>query len=273
MLATLNQKVRRTIDHLLTPIRPEQLRSALQRVTGGRADVLLVHSSLSRCGRFTAGPRDVLQGFGEFCNTLAMPTHTYCYPEAAGGPGPLFDPATTRSQNGMLSEMFRTEPGCIRSVNATHSLAASGTGAETLTSGHYLLGTPCGAGTPYSRLVESQASVLLFGVTFHAYTLYHTAEDASGSDYAYEKETQDSLRVVDERGQRRDCWARRQTRNPRRFAECGFLLERAGLVQRTELGRGVLLFVSDCAKVHDFLVERLRKTPDFLYLSCIEPLA
>jgi hypothetical protein len=34
------------------------------------------------------------------------------------------------------------------------------------------------------------------------------------------------------------------------------------------LGRGHLLFVPDSAKVHDFLVERLRRIPDFLISSC-----
>jgi aminoglycoside 3-N-acetyltransferase len=273
MLASLQRKAKRKLDHWLTPIGPDQLRAALDRVTGGGADILLVHSSLSACGRFTAGPSDVLQGFRERCGVLCLPTHTYCYPEQAGEPGPLFDPTTTPSQNGKLTEIFRKQPDCVRSMSATHSLAASGVGAKTLTSGHHLNDTPCGAGTPYDRLLQRPASVLLFGVTFHSYTLYHTAEDASGSDYAYEKETEDRLRVIDECGKAREYRARRQTRDPRRFAECGVLLEKAGLVRRAELGRGVLLFVRDCAKVHDFLIERLRKVPDFLYRSCTVPLA
>jgi aminoglycoside N3'-acetyltransferase len=116
--------------------------------------------------------------------------------------------------------------------------------------------------------VQRQASVLMFGVTFHSYTLYHTAEDASGSEYAYELGTIDRLRVVDEGGQQIECLSRRQTRNPRRFAEVGNLLGRAGLVRWAHLKRGTLLFVPDCSKVHDFLVERLRITPDFLYQTC-----
>ena len=79
--------------------------------------------------------------------------------------------------------------------------------------------------------------------------------------------------MIDEAGQVCECLSRRQTRDPRRFAECGDLLERAGLVRRVPLGRGALLFVPDCAKAHDFLVERLRKTPDFLFLNCAAPLA
>jgi len=113
---------------------------------------------------------------------------------------------------------------------------------------------------------------LLFGVTFHSYTLFHTAEDASGSEFAYEHGTLDRLRVVDERGEQRECWSRRQSRRPRRFAEAGHLLERAGLARRTTLGRGDLLFVPDSSRAHDFLVERLEKIPDFLYQSCARSL-
>jgi aminoglycoside N3'-acetyltransferase len=112
----------------------------------------------------------------------------------------------------------------------------------------------------------------MFGVDFHSYTLFHTAEDASGSEFAYENGTLDRLRVVNEKGEEQDCWSHRQSRAPRRFAETGDLLERAGLVRRVKLGRGTLLFVPDCSKVHDFLVERLRRIPDFLYQSCTSAL-
>ncbi|MEO8114125.1 MAG: hypothetical protein ABI655_07095, partial [Phenylobacterium sp.] len=86
-------------------------------------------------------------------------------------------------------------------------------------------------------------------------------------------ETADRLRVVDEAGVVQERVSRRQTRDPRRFAECGDLMERAGLVRRVQLAAGHLLFVPDCAKAHDFLVERLRRTPDFLFQACATPLA
>jgi aminoglycoside 3-N-acetyltransferase len=196
------------------------MRKALSRLIGSR-EILLVHSSLSTCGRFTAGPDDVLAGLSEFCDTLILPTHTYCYPTSPKEPGVLFDRETTPSKTGLLTEMFRKQAGSTRSIHATHSLAARGELAEQICTNHYRHDSPCGAGTPYSRLVERRASVLLFGVTFHSYTLFHTAEDASGSAFAYEQGTLDRLRVVDEQGQPCDCWSRRQTRTPRRFAEAG----------------------------------------------------
>lgn len=265
------RKAKRFLHRLRTPIGPDEMRSALGRLIVS-TEILFVHSSLSNCGRFTAGPYDVLTGLSEFCDTLLLPTHTYCYPASPDDPGMLFDRETTPSKTGLLTEIFRTQPGSTRSIHATHSLAASGALAEQICSDHHRHDSPCGVGTPYSRLVEWQASVLLFGVTFHSYTLYHTAEDASGSGFAYEQGTLDRLRVVDEQGQPCDCWSRRQTRTPRRFAEAGVMLERAGLVRRIGLGSSYLLFVPDCSRVHDFLVERLRKCGDFLYQSCATPL-
>lgn len=270
--ANLKRKTLRVVHRLLTPVRQDELRSALQQVTDGRTEILMVHSSLSTCGRFLAGPRGVLSVFNEFCDTLCLPTHSYCYPSSPGEAGPSFNAATTPSQNGLLTEIFRTQSGVLRSIHATHSLAASGVRAEEICSNHYRCDSPCGASTPYSRLVQMRASVLLFGVTFHCYTLFHTAEDASGSAFAYENGTLDRLRVIDEAGEQQDCWSRRQSRAPRRFAETGGLLESAGLVRRVKLGRGALLYVPDCSKVHAFLVERLRKTPNFLYQSCTRSL-
>jgi aminoglycoside N3'-acetyltransferase len=269
--ADFRRKAKRILHRWRTPIGRDEMRRALSLVIGS-SEILFVHSSLSNCGRFTAGPGDVLAGLSEFCDTLILPTHTYCYPISLEQPGVLFDRDTTPSKTGLLTEMFRKQPGSTRSIHATHSLAARGTLAEQICNVHYQRDSPCGAATPYSRLVEQRASVLLFGVTFHSYTLFHTAEDASGSAFAYEDGTLDLLRVVDEQGQPRECRSRRQTRTPRRFAEAGLMLEQAGLVRRIGLGRGHLLFVPDCSRVHDFLVERLRKCGDFLYQSCATPL-
>ena len=197
-LNSLQRKAKRFLHRLRTPIRPEEMRSTLDRLIG-KSEILFVHCSLSSCGRFTAGPSDVLRGLGEFCDTLLFPTHTYCYPTSPSEAGCLFDRETTPSKTGLLTEMFRKQPGATRSIHATHSLAASGALAQQICGDHHRHDTPCGAETPYSRLVMLRASVLLFGVTFHPYTLFHTAEDASGSDFAYERETLDRLRVVDRR--------------------------------------------------------------------------
>jgi aminoglycoside 3-N-acetyltransferase len=271
MLSELRHRAAREMRRLRFPISPEQTRRALGNLLGGGVELLFVHSSLSNLGRFVRGPADIVAALREVSGTLGLPTHSYSYPEILGEAAPVFDRETTPSQNGLLTEVFRRGPGVVRSIHSTHSLAAHGPLADVLVAGHYLNDTPCGAGTPYARMIERRASVLMFGVNFHSYTFFHTAEDAAGSAFAYEPYTRDRLRVVNDNGQVEERLSRRQTRNPRRFAEAGDLMERAGLVRRVQLGAGSLLFVPDCAKAHDFLVERLRRTPDFLYRTCETP--
>jgi aminoglycoside 3-N-acetyltransferase len=264
--------IRRFKGRVLARITPDKLDSALREIHMDPSGVLLVHSSFGECGYFTGGPGSVLETLSKHCGTLCLPTHTYCYPEDTNSTAPLFDFRTSPSKNGILTETFRGRSGVIRSIHSTHSLAASGPLAGEICKEHYKCDTPCGPGTPYATLVALRASVLLFGINFHSYTLFHTAEDASGSEYAYQPGTLDQLRFVDERGKQRDSFSRRQSRTPRRFAEAGDLLESVGLVRRVELGQGALLFVPDCSKVHDFLVERLRVTPDYLNHNCTKGL-
>ena len=268
MFANLSRKLSR----FTSAISPDTLRRALDAATVGRTDILLVHSAVSGCGYFSGGMDDVMSALRGVTHTLCLPTHTYCYPTAVGQPGPVFDYRTTPSKNGILTETFRKQSGVLRSINATHSLGAAGPFAATLIADHELLDAPCGQGSPWGRLVERNGSVLLFGVSFRAYTPYHTAEDAAASLFAYEPGTIDRLRYVGTDGQVHERRSRRQSWTPRRFQQAGDLLESAGLVRRVALGRGHLLFVKDSAKVHDFLVERLRKVPDFLYHDCKAPL-
>jgi aminoglycoside 3-N-acetyltransferase len=258
----------RKIRRFASPIGPKELRATLDRLIGELPEALLVHSSLSGCGWFTAGPDDVLDALVDHCGTLALVTHTYCYPMTPGEVGPLFDPMVTASQNGILTEMFRKRPGAVRSIHATHSLAARGPLAREIVADHYLQDSPCGAGTPYSRLVHRRCSALMFGVSFHYYTFFHTAEFESGSAFAYQHNVQDRLRVIDETGVERECPSRRQNWAPNRFERAGELLEHHGLVRRAKLGRHFLSFVPDCQKVHEFMIGRLREMPDFLRQSC-----
>jgi hypothetical protein len=51
---------------------------------------------------------------------------------------------------------------------------------------------------------------------------------------------------------------------PRRFAEMDVELERVGLLRRTRLGWGTLLYLPSAAAVHEYIVERLQGDPFYL---------
>lgn len=272
MLRQKLNRICRRCSRFLHPISAQKLSATLNQLIPKPVNVLFIHSSLSSCGRFLAGPSGVIDALSSRTKTLGFPTHSYSYPEP-GQQAPLFDWKATPSRNGILTESFRQRPGVVRSIHSTHSLAFHGPQSTALCNSHYRCETPCGSRTPYERMVLNAASVLLIGVTFHAYTLFHTAEDSAGSDFAYESATVDHLRVVDEHGNIQTCTSKRQSRVPRRFSQVGEHLVRLGLVRKVPLGRNYLYFVPNCEDVHHYLVEKLRVTPDYLYLSCTKSLA
>lgn len=263
---TLDAMIR--LSRFATRIAPELLRRSLDEILPHKIPLLFVHASLSSCGQFLGGGDDVIDALNERADMLGFPTHTYCYPPTPLDEGPLFDRTITPSQNGLITEMFRRRPTVIRSNHATHSVAFQGKQANEICINHYECNTPCGNGTPYASMLTMKASVLLFGVTFHSYTLFHTAEDDAESEVAYEPRVVDRLRVIDEHARIRTTHSKRQSRTPRRFQEAGEHLIRLGLAKRVGLGKSYLLFVPDSAQVNDYLVSKLRKTPDFLHATC-----
>ena len=187
---------------------------------------------------------DVLDAFQELGTTLVLPTHSYCYPEMPESVAPLFDNRNTPSVVGLLTERFRQREGVVRSIHSTHSLAASGPMAEAICKGHYHSETPCSTKTSYGRVLDENAAVLLFGVSFLYYTLFHTAEDAAKSEYAYHPTIRDRLRFIMENGMEGERISRRQSRQPFRFTEAGETLIECGLAKRVQFGESQLTLVA-----------------------------
>jgi aminoglycoside 3-N-acetyltransferase len=252
----------RPVTLALHPLSPVALHAALAGLGKPRNSVVMVHSSLSDCGYVQGGADAVIDALRMWCagSTLVMPTHTYCYP-GSDGSVVAFDPASTSSVVGAITDAFWRRPGVVRSLHPTHSLAADGPMAAALIAGHEQCNTPCGSGTPYHRLVQWDAAVLMFGVTFDCYTLFHTAEDAADVPYMYESKPY-LLTVREPTGTVRDFPLRRQDMKvPRRFVEMDTWLENRGLSQRQRCGRGELLWVPHAAAVHATLCEALQSDP------------
>jgi aminoglycoside 3-N-acetyltransferase len=263
-LDTGSRSVRRRLARRLCHLTESEVRGSLQQLIGGRRPCLLMHSSLSSCGTIRGGEGAVLAAVGDFCDLLCLPTHTYCYPAHPAQPGPPYDPRVTPSKVGRLTEYFRGLPGVVRSVHPTHSLAARGPGAAELCGGHERCATPCGRGTPYERLVERDAAVLMFGAAMDAYTLFHTAEDAADCPYLYEPEPYD-LRALDHRGvEHRVPMYRQNMRVKRRFAVMEGVLAAEGLLRVQRQGLGKLLFIPSARAVHAFLLHKMARDPYYL---------
>jgi aminoglycoside 3-N-acetyltransferase len=238
-----------------------------------KADLLLVHSSLSACGTIDGGPATVVKALRSWISNdaaLAMPTHTWSYPDP-GGTAPVYDFASTPSVVGTITNFYWRQPGVLRSLHPSHSLASSGSGAEELCQGHELCDTPCGEGTPYERIVHSQSSVLMFAATMDSYTLFHTAEAAAGVPYLY-MPAQFSLRYKDREGAVKTVSMWRQDMSiSRRFAATTGWLEEEGLLLRRKLGLGMLLFIPDARRLHERVVKQLKSDPLFLVSEASRP--
>lgn len=238
--------------------------AVLERLDAHPPAVVMVHSSLSACGWIAGGPATVIEALRAWVGdgTLCMPTHTYCYPKS-DAPAAVFDPASTPSVVGAITDRFWRSDGVYRSLHPTHSLAAAGPYASALIAGHEHCDTPCGRGTPYERLVARDAAVVMFGATMNSYTLYHTAEDAAKVPYLYRPQ-QVPLRYRDSAGEHSMLMWQQDMDVPRAFAERRSWLERRSLLTGAALGSGEVLYVRSAAAAHAALVDEMRRDPRFL---------
>ena len=260
------------VSHLWTATRVTgtDIATALRRLADPAPPLVMVHSSLSACGVIAGGAGAVVDALRAWVGsgTLAMPAHSYCYP-VGGGQAPLFDPARTPSVVGAIAEAFRRRPTTLRSLHPTHSLAADGPLAEMLVAGHEQCSTPCGAGTPYDRLAQQDAAVLMFGVSLDTYTLFHTAEDAAAVPYLYEP-SPIVVRYADRDGREHELSMRRQDMDVRRtFDRQDQWLQSNRLLRRGRLGDGELLWIPHAGDAHRFIVRQLEHAP--LFLTVLEP--
>jgi aminoglycoside 3-N-acetyltransferase len=146
---------------------------------------VLVHSSLSSFGHIDGGADAVIDALLETVGpqgTVLVPTLTGSERLNAHNP-PVFDPDATPCWTGRIPETLRKRPEAVRSLHPTHSVAAIGAQAHTLTAGHEYSITPCGPDSPYGRLSDAGGYVLLLGVTHSSNTTFHLAEEIVGVPY------------------------------------------------------------------------------------------
>jgi aminoglycoside 3-N-acetyltransferase len=159
----------------------DQLERSLRALGLEKGDVVLAHVAYDRFEGFRGGPLSVigvLQDILEAEGTLMMPTLPFrgSAVEFVRTQPPL-DVLKTPSAMGLVSELFRRRPGVVRSVHATHPVAAWGKHAESLVSEHQLAETPCGKHSPYLNLLDFHGKILFLGVDIRSMTFFHGIEE------------------------------------------------------------------------------------------------
>lgn len=173
------------------PVTRSELAAAL-RAAGVRAGgVLMVHTRMSALGWVVGGADTVvlalLDALGEAGTLVAYTSWEHDAFEIAEWSEqrraayrrepPTFDPFRSPAWTGVgrVPERLRTWPGARRSAHPLASVAALGPGAAWLVAEHRLEDA-YGATSPFARLVERGAQILLLGAPLETLTILHHAE-------------------------------------------------------------------------------------------------
>jgi aminoglycoside 3-N-acetyltransferase len=176
----------------LITVEPEEISEALKAVGLRVGDVAIFHSDISRIG-WTTGSRDrmeVLHAYYDAILDVIGPDGTIatlsCTESYARENRP-YDHETSRSEQGSFSEFNRTMPNAIRSMHPLFSVSAVGRLAPRLCADD-VSPTGFGYGSPFYRLLETDAWIICMGVDLKAMTFVHHIEQTYGVPYGYTKE-------------------------------------------------------------------------------------
>lgn len=189
----LTEKVKRKITRVLRrsgklfrnfrkTIQQKELSEDLTRAGIKPGDTLLVHSSLSKIGNLVEGGKTVIEALIESVGkegNIAMPAYSYVesMENTSKMPDYIFNPETSPSVVGKITEVFRRIPGVKRSSHPTHSICAIGPKADYILDGHKDAPTNFGKNTPFHRIRELKGKIVGLGINLGPVTIYHTIED------------------------------------------------------------------------------------------------
>ncbi len=139
---------------------------------------LVVHSAYRNIGNVEGGADTVIDALLECIGKdglLVVPTFTYN--------NEVFDPSSTPSRTGIITELLRNRTDSVRSLHPTHSVAAIGKDAEKVCEGHHLV-PGLGLDSPLDRVAQSGGGVLLLGVGHANNSTIHVGEAYALAPYA-----------------------------------------------------------------------------------------
>jgi len=234
-----------------------QLLTQLRGLGVRRGGVLLVHTSFSRVGPVEGGPVGLIDALQE----AVGPEGTLVMPTLSDG-ADVYDAATTPVfEMGICAELFRQQPGVLRSDHPGASFAARGPAAKRVCATQPLV-PPHGIDSPVGRVYELGGQVLLLGVTHSASTMIHLAENLAPVPYSISHPC-----VVHVDGRPETQLIPEADHCCRGFERVATWLEPEGLEQRGEVGAGTAT-LADAQDIVRICLERLRAEP-LLFLCAV----
>ena len=224
-------------------------------------DTLLVHSSMKSLGQVAGGVQSVFQALKNAVTEkglLIFPS--FSYPDVTES-NPDFDVAKTPARIGILPELFRQEKGVRRSLHPFHSLAVWGNDAGSFIAGHECFDTSFNRRSPWGKMPDRKAKVLLIGVDLTKATFLHAVEEWSGVPVLSEEPV---IRyIIDWNGNRTLRTVRWHTgAHSENYNRAEQMLTECGALKKCRIGDAQCLMM-DCCGTLKCLEPVLRRDPGF----------
>jgi len=234
-----------------------QIVEILKELEINSGDTVLVHCSLSSIGRVEGDADTVIDAFIEAVGgegTIVMPAFTDNLKEP-------FDLESTKSDTGIITEIFRKRKSVLRSMHPTHSVCAYGKFAEKIVEGHNLSDTPCGRRTPFYKIKELNGKIVLLGVDMSRNTMLHAVEEETGMKYLIEEIKLPAPTYIDDY-ENKTLTVRKFPAGHRDFLKLTPVLRENHLMREAFVG-SALTKVFESEKFFDFAAAILKTNPGF----------
>jgi len=238
-----------------------------------KGDVVLVHSDLRTLGTArdlvklpNCGADLVIDAFLETVGPeglVVFPVFTKAFEEGQPGPsGDVYDPKSTRSRVGSITDIFWRREAAVRSLQPTHPVAAIGDRAEEF------CGAPADQSTfdrrgPWGKMYDWNGYVCWFGTDNRTNTTVHAVED--WMDMPYMVDAYALVRGPD--GQPVRTKVTKSPAGPRDFyrkdSKAAKVLEASGIIKATQIGRAKVSLMK-VRELHAVLREAILKDPCLL---------
>jgi aminoglycoside 3-N-acetyltransferase len=146
---------------------------------------IFLHSSITSIGKISGGTKFlaelILEKVNVNKNTILISALPFQgrfkeYLEQ----NPVFDVKNSPVVMGAVNEYLSLHPNAERSLHPTHSVIAIGPKSHYYIAEHHLDPTSFGIHSPYYKLIENNAEILMFGADLNYLTFIHVIEDMLG---------------------------------------------------------------------------------------------
>ena len=224
---------------------------------------IMVQSSVNNLKTYRGSLVEILDLLSDLVGekgTICMPA----YPRDFGRGVDVFDVRTSPSDAGLLTELFRRQPGVRRSLQPTHTVSALGRLSRYFTEEHHLSPYPFGPKSPWTRITYADGLLIGLGLPVGWTTVWHAVEDNMIKQFPiklYYKEPR-VFKVRDSEGKLMEVAA--YVHLPTKAEYARFFEELSPEIHRFRIFHGVPIFVLEAKPFFDTMT-RIAKNGRTIY--------